>query len=199
MSDALVVVDAGGANLASVCGAFARLGIEATLTTDAARIACARRVVLPGVGSAARVTQRLRELALERVLAALAQPLLGICVGMQVLFDSCEEGDVAGLGLVPGRVRRMRGAPGVRVPHMGWNRIDAAAACPLLDGLAPDAHAYFVHGDAADPGPHATSTAVHGERFAASVRCGNRYGVQFHPERSGATGARVLANFIALS
>ena len=199
MSDALVVVDAGGANLASVRGAFARLGVDAPLTTDAARIAAAQRVVRPGVGAAAHVMQRLRELALERVLAALTQPLLGICVGMQVLFDSCEEGDVAGLGLVPGRVRRLRGGPGVRVPHMGWNRIDASTPCALLAGVERDAHAYFVHGYAADAGPHATATAVHGERFAASVRCGNRYGVQFHPERSGATGARVLANFIGLT
>ncbi|HET7843692.1 MAG TPA: imidazole glycerol phosphate synthase subunit HisH [Xanthomonadales bacterium] len=195
MSDALVIVDAGGANLGSVRAAFARLGIDAPVTTDAARISAADRVVLPGVGNAATVMARLRTLGLVDTLRALRQPLLGICVGMQVLYERSDEGDVEGLGLLPGRVRALAPAPGLRVPHMGWNRVRRCGATPLLDD---DGHAYFVHAYAADADAHAVADCEHGTRFAAVVRDGNRHGVQFHPERSGTWGAQLLARFAAL-
>lgn len=196
MNDALVIVDAGGANLGSVRAAFARLGIDAPVTTDAARIAAAERVVLPGVGAAATVMSRLRELGLVDTIRSLQQPLLGICVGMQVLYERCEEGEVEALGVMPGSVRALAGAPGLRVPHMGWNRVRRCGTSPLLDD---DGHAYFVHSYAADADERAVADCEHGTRFAAVVRERNFHGVQFHPERSGEWGAHVLARFARLS
>jgi glutamine amidotransferase len=195
VSDALVIVDAGGANLGSLRAAFARLGIDAPVTTDAARIAAARRVLLPGVGSASVVMARLRALDLVDTIRALRQPLLGICVGMQVLYERSDEGDVECLGLVPGNVRALAPSRAARVPHMGWNRVRRCGTTPLLED---DGYAYFVHSFAADADGHAVAECEHGTRFAAAVRDGNRHGVQFHPERSGEWGARVLARFAAL-
>jgi len=192
VSDALVIVDAGGANLGSLRAAFARLGIDAPVTTDARRIASARRVLLPGVGAAATVMSRLRALRLEETLRSLEQPVLGICVGMQVLYEASDEGDVPGLGVLPGRVRALVPAPGTRVPHMGWNRVARCGTSPLLD---EDGHAYFVHGYAAQVDECTVAACEHGGRFAAATRRGNFHGLQFHPERSGDYGARILARF----
>jgi len=192
----LVVVDSGGANLGSVMIALRRLGVEPPLTLDAGVIANAGRVLLPGVGAAGPVMQRLREHGLVEVIRGLSRPLLGICVGMQVLYEYSEEGDVDCLGLLPGAVRRIPAAPGARVPHMGWNRLDRHRASPLLDGIADDAHAYFVHGYAAEVGVDCVASASHGQPLAALVQRGNVAGAQFHPERSAAVGARLLSNFL---
>src|SRR5690554_2024306 len=132
----LVLVDAGGANLGSVRQALGRLGVEPQLATDAATIRAADRVILPGVGMAGEVMRRLRELDLVDTLRSLQVPLLGICVGMQLLFEHSEEGDTPCLGLLPGRVRRLPCLPGVRVPHMGWNRLRPLRASPLTRGIA---------------------------------------------------------------
>lgn len=193
----LVVVDSGGANLGSVMVALRRLGVDPPLVRDAATIEGAGRVLLPGVGAAAPVMQRLRELGLVECLRALRKPLLGICVGMQVLYERSEEGDVECLGLLPGTVRRLRGAPGTRVPHMGWNALDAERASPLLDGIAPGTHAYFVHGYAVAADAHCVASVDHGDRFAALVQRGHVAGAQFHPERSAGAGAQLLRNFLA--
>lgn len=192
----LVVVDSGGANLGSVRIALRRLGVEAPLVRDAAAIEAAGRVLLPGVGAAAPVMRRLRELDLIEALRTLRKPLLGICVGMQVLFERSEEGDTACLGLLPGAVRKLRAGDGVRVPHMGWNTLQFARASPLLDGIAEGSHAYFVHSYAAPADADCVASVEHGERFAAIVQRGHVAGAQFHPERSAEVGARLLANFL---
>ena len=194
----VVLVDSGGANIGSVRAALARLGVDAPLTTDANRIRRATHVILPGVGAAANAMARLRDTGLDRVVPALAQPVLGVCVGMQVLYERSEEGDVAGLGVFPGVVRRLDAARG-RVPHMGWNRLEQRRRSPLLDGWADGAYAYFVHGYAADADAQALATCDYGGPLAAVVQRGNFYGAQFHPERSAAAGARLLERFLALA
>lgn len=192
----VVLVDSGGANIGSVRYALERLGVQATMSADAAVITAADRVILPGVGAAAPAMARLRELALVDTLRSLTQPLLGICLGMQLLFDGSEEGDVACLGLLPGRVRRMPESPGVRVPHMGWNRLHPTRASSLLAGIADGAQAYFVHSYAAPVTADCLASCRHGEDFAAVVQRGNVAGAQFHPERSAAVGAALLGNFL---
>lgn len=192
----VAVIDSGGANIGSVCYALERLGVSAALTADAAAIRAADRVILPGVGAAAPAMARLRELGLVDILRSLTQPLLGICLGMQLLFEGSEEGEVECLGLLPGRVRKLSAAPGVRIPHMGWNRLDPCAASPLLDGVARGAQAYFVHSYAAPQSADCIASCCHGEPFAAMVQRGAIAGAQFHPERSAAVGARILGNFL---
>ena len=192
----VVLIDAGGANIGSVRYALQRLGAHAELSADPTVITAAERVILPGVGAAAPAMARLRELGLVELIRGLQQPLLGICLGMQLLYDSSEEGDVDCLGLLPGRVRRLHPAPGVRVPHMGWNQLQVQREDPLVDGLGDDAQAYFVHGFAAPLSDHTIASATHGDAFAAVVGRGNCHGAQFHPERSAAIGARLLENFL---
>lgn len=192
----VVIVDAGGANLGSVRAAFARLGVQPEVTRDPARIAAASRLVLPGVGAAAPVMAILRDSGLDRVLREARAPLLGVCIGMQVLFERSEEGGVPGLGLLRGEVRRLPAVPGVRLPHMGWNRLRQRAASPLLDGIEDGGHAYFVHGYGVAGSADAIAESTHGQTFAAAVARGRIAGAQFHPERSGALGARFLRNFL---
>ena len=192
----VVIVDAGGANTGSVRYAFERLGIDAALVTDAASIRAADRVILPGVGTAAQVMARLAQLDLVEVLRTLERPLLGICVGMQLLFDASEEGEVAGLGVLPGRVSRLAGGPGLRVPHMGWSTLRALRADPLIEGIEGE-QAYFVHSYAAPVTDDCVMAGDHGQAFAAVVRRGHIAGTQFHPERSAGVGARVLRNFLS--
>lgn len=192
----VVLIDSGGANIGSVRYALERLGVSAEMTADAATILAADRVILPGVGAAAPAMARLQQMNLVHLLRGLKQPLLGICLGMQLLFEGSEEGDVECLGLVPGRVRKMPASPGVRVPHMGWNRLRPTRADVLLDGVADGAQAYFVHSFAAPVTSDCLASCEHGQPFAAMVRRGNVAGAQFHPERSGAVGARLLQNFL---
>lgn len=192
----VALVDAGGANLGSVRQALLRLGVEPELTADAAAIRAADRVILPGVSTAATVMRRLGELGLVEVLRGLQAPLLGVCVGMQLLFEHSEEGDTPCLGLLPGRVRRLQGGPGLRVPHMGWNRLRRLRDSTLVAGIDDGDFAYFVHGYAAPAGEDCLLACDHGERFAAVVQRGRVAGAQFHPERSAQAGARLLRNFI---
>lgn len=190
----IVVVDNGGANLASVTNAFARLGRRVTVSGDPAVVAAADRVVVPGVGAAAPAMERLRATGVDRALAACAQPVLGICLGLQLLFEQSGEGEVDCLGVLPGRVTRFDGT--ARVPHMGWNRTTLADAHPLWDGIADGEWFYYLHSFRADLGAHTVAVCDHGTPFAAAAARGNFAGVQFHPERSGAAGARLLANFL---
>lgn len=194
----LALVDAGGANIGSVRYALRRLGVEATLTTDAAAIRAADRVILPGVSTAATVMRRLRELDLVDTLRGLRQPLLGVCVGMQLLFEHSQEDDTPCLGLLPGQVRRLPAGPGIRVPHMGWNRLRVRRADRLLDGFEDGDYAYFVHSYAAAPTDDCIASSDHGHEFAAIVRRGNVVGAQFHPERSSVAGERLLRNFLEI-
>ncbi|MFC0677865.1 imidazole glycerol phosphate synthase subunit HisH [Lysobacter korlensis] len=193
----VALIDSGGANIGSVCYALERLGVRARMTADAAEIQAADRVILPGVGAAAPGMARLQELGLVDVVRALRQPLLGVCLGMQLLFESSEEGDVECLGLLPGRVRKLPPAPGIRVPHMGWNGLQPRRDDPLLAGIAAGEQAYFVHSYAAPVTEHTLATSEHGIEFAAVVRRGHCHGAQFHPERSASVGARLLENFLS--
>jgi glutamine amidotransferase len=192
----VVLIDSGGANIGSVRYALERLGANAILTADAKTIAQAERVILPGVGAAGPAMARLHELDLVELIRELKQPLLGICLGMQLLFESSEEGEVECLGLLPGRIARMPASTEARVPHMGWNQLRSKRDSHLLDGVADGAHAYFVHSYAAPVTEDTVATATHGVPFAAMVARGHCYGAQFHPERSAAVGNRLLENFL---
>ncbi len=192
----VAVIDSGGANIGSVCYALERLGASAVLTADTAVIQAAERVILPGVGAAIPAMARLHELDLVETIRGLTQPLLGICLGMQLLFERSEEGDVECLGLLPGVVRKLRAAPGIRVPHMGWNQLLPCADSALLKGVEAGAYSYFVHSFAAPVTNACIATSEHGQVFAAMVERGNVAGAQFHPERSAAVGAQILKNFL---
>ena len=192
----LAIVDSGGANIASVRFALERLGVRSELTADPGVIRSAARVILPGVGSAAEGMKRLQAKGLVDCVRNLTQPVLGVCLGMQLLFEQSEEGNTPTLSLIPGRVALLPGSPGITVPHMGWNTLTPRRETGLLDGIGPDARYYFVHSYAAPVDDFTVATCTHGVPFAAIVQRGNFSGVQFHPERSGAAGARLLQNFV---
>lgn len=194
----VVLVDAGGTNIGSVRYALQRLGVDAALTSDAAAIRTASKVILPGVGAAGPGMARLRELGLVELLRSLTQPVLGVCLGMQLLCTHSEEGDTACLGLIPAAVRRFAEVPGLRVPHMGWNRVTAQRGHRLLAGLGEDEQAYFVHSYAVPTGDWTLASTEYGELFSAVIARDNFHGMQFHPERSAAVGAKLLKNFLAL-
>jgi glutamine amidotransferase len=194
----VVVIENGGGNVASVRFALDRLGVRSELTHDADRIRRATHVILPGVGAARDAMQRLQAAGLDRLIPTLRQPVLGICLGMQLLFEASAEGDTACLGVLPGRVERFVDAPDRPVPHMGWNQLHRRADSPLLDGIDEGEYAYFVHSYAAPVTVHTVATCRYGVEFSALVRRENFHGAQFHPERSSGTGARVIENFLRL-
>lgn len=194
----LVLVDAGGTNIGSVRQALARLGFSAHLSSDPSEIASADHVILPGVGAAGPGMQRLHDSGLVSLVRQLKQPVLGVCLGMQLLFGSSEENGAVCLGVIPGAVERLPGGPGLRVPHMGWNRLQKLRDDPLVAGLEDGAHAYFVHSYAAPVTGDTVASSRHGPEFSAVVRRGNFCGMQFHPEKSAGTGSRLLANFLSL-
>jgi len=196
---ALAIIDSGGANIASLTYALERLGCDATLTRDPDVVRKAGRVLLPGVGAAADAMQRLRTSGLAEVIPTLTQPLLGICLGMQLLFDSSEEGDTPCLGIIRGRARRFVVAPGRPVPHMGWNQLESTQAHPLLHGVREGDYAYFVHSYALPAGPATIATCRYGVDFSAAVSHRNFHATQFHPERSSTVGATLLRNFLELT
>jgi glutamine amidotransferase len=192
------VIVASGANIASLQFALQRLDADATVSADPDLIRAASHVILPGVGAAAVAMSRLRQSGLDSVIPALRQPVLGICLGMQLLYESSQEGDVACLGVIPGAAARFEEAAGRPVPHMGWNTLDMERPSPLLEGLGARDHAYFVHSYAVPEGAATIASCRYGAAFSACVAWRNFYGVQFHPERSAAAGARVLRNFLGL-
>lgn len=192
----VALVDAGGANIGSVLFALQRLGVEATLTGDARLIREADRVILPGVSTAAMVMGRLRELDLVETLRTLERPLLGVCVGMQLLYERSEEGDVECLGLIPGKVMKLPASRAIRVPHMGWNTLQPLRDSSLSEGIEAGDRAYFVHSYAAPVTADCVFSSDHGLDFAAVVQRGHVAGAQFHPERSAKVGARLLRNFL---
>lgn len=193
----VVLVDAGGTNIGSVRYALQRLGVESALSTDADAIRGADRVILPGVGAAAPAMARLRGLGLIEILRSLTQPVLGVCLGMQLLCRHSGEGDVDCLGIVDAPVRRFAVAPALRVPHMGWNRVEARVSHRLLAGAAQSGWAYFVHGYCVPTCAATLATCEYGDPFSAVVAKDNFMGVQFHPERSAAYGAALLRNFLS--
>lgn len=191
----VAVVDSGGANIASILHALRRLGVEPQFTADAALISAAEHVILPGVGAAGRAMDVLKGHGLVEVIRNLQQPVLGICLGMQLLFESSEEDDARLLDLIPARLKRFAGSEGLRVPHMGWNTIDNIRQDPLNKSLDKQWF-YFVHSFAAPVGEWTLSSSHHGVPFSAIVRQRNFHGAQFHPERSSAAGAELLRGFL---
>ena len=193
----LVIVDTGCANLASVSYAFERLGASPIISDDAGVIKSADRVVLPGVGSAPFAMRNIEAKQLKPVLSDLTQPVIGICLGMQLLFETLEEGGetVEGLGLVDGAITELDTGD-LPAPHMGWNTLSPLKDDPLLKGVKDGDFAYFVHSFAAAVSDATIATAEYGAPFSAIVRQGNVWGCQFHPERSSKTGAQILQNFL---
>jgi glutamine amidotransferase len=191
----LAIIDVGCGNIGSVGIAFERFGLAPRITADPTEIAQADKVILPGVGAAGYAMEQIRARGLVETLRSLTQPVLGICLGMQLLFERSDEEDTACLGIIPGQVRRLAPAPGRPVPHMGWSRL--AVADPAI-GLADGDYVYFAHSFACDPGPATVATAEYGRAIPAIVRKDNWWGAQFHPERSGPAGARFLERFLAL-
>jgi glutamine amidotransferase len=192
----VVIVAAGGANIASLEFALERLGRRARVSADAATIRAADHVILPGVGAAGDAMARLRAAGLDTVIPSLSQPVLGICLGMQLLHEASAEGATRCLGIIPDAAARFADTPGRPVPHMGWNRLEFEASSPLLEGLETGDYAYFVHSYALPINPATVASCRYGIRFAACVAWRNFFGVQFHPERSARVGARLLQNFL---
>jgi glutamine amidotransferase len=198
MKPRVVIIDNGGANTASLRFALARLKTEPELTADARMIEAATHVILPGVGAAADAMERLRQHGLHTLIPQLTQPVLGICLGMQLLYQASEEGSAQCLGTIAGTARRLRPLPGRPVPHMGWNQVRHGGDVELLEGVEDGAHAYFVHSYALPVGSETVAVADYGEEFSAVIAHGNFFGTQFHPERSAQTGATILRNFLAM-
>ncbi|WP_127021125.1 imidazole glycerol phosphate synthase subunit HisH [Rheinheimera mangrovi] len=197
----LVIVDTGCANISSVYCAFKRLGVDAKVSRDLTVIKNASRLLVPGVGAARQAMANLAERDLIATIQQAEQPLLGICLGMQLLTDHSEEGNVDCLGLIPGQVKRMQ-VGDLRLPHMGWNTLqveDSAQNHPLLKGIGEKDYVYFVHSFAVAPSDSTLARCHYGSDFAAVIGQGNKLGAQFHPERSGAVGARLLQNFLAFN
>lgn len=194
----IAIVANGGANIASLQFALQRLDVGSAVTADAAQIRAASHVILPGVGAAADAMARLRQSGLDTVIPTLRQPVLGICLGMQLLHESSQEGDVRCLGIIPGRASRFPAASARPVPHMGWNTLDIRRPCALLAGLADGDYAYFVHSYALEVSEATVASTGYGAPFSACVQWRNFYGAQFHPERSAAVGSRLLKNFLAI-
>jgi len=199
----LTIIDYGVGNLRSVYMAFQRLGVEAAVSSDAADIARATAVVLPGVGAFGDSVANLRALHLEEpILAAIRDdlPFLSICVGLQLLFEVSEElGEHRGLGVIPGRVRRFDSS--LVVPHMGWNQIHQRQPAAIWQGLPDDSYAYFVHSyyGAPEDASWVAGATDYGVSFCSAVARGNLFAIQFHPEKSQDTGEAILRNFVGLA
>jgi glutamine amidotransferase len=197
----LAIVDYGGGNLGSLIAALRRRGARFAIADDPGTLAQADAALLPGDGAFGATMRALKERGLDRAIlqhADAGKPFLGICVGMQILFeDSDEFGSTPGLGIMQGRVSRFIGAP--RVPHMGWNNLEITAEHAFVAGLGSEPYAYFLHSYRAPVGPDTVAACTHGERFCAIAARGNVMGTQFHPEKSQRTGARLLDNFLRLS
>jgi glutamine amidotransferase len=194
----IVIIASGGANIASLQFALQRLGTTSAVSANARKIREASHVILPGVGAAANAMSRLKEKNLDALIPSLQQPVLGICLGMQLLFESSEEAEAQCLGIIPGRAARFPAAAGCPVPHMGWNTLNLERPCALLDGMREDDYAYFVHSYALPLGPATIARSNYGHAFSACVQWRNFFGAQFHPERSAKVGARLLQNFLRL-
>lgn len=192
----VAIIKYNSGNTASVANALSRLGVESKITDDPAELRASDKVIFPGVGEASSAMHFLRTSGLDNVVRSLHQPFLGICLGMQLLCLSTEENDTKCLGIVPRRVRRFASG-GQKVPQIGWNSIDKFSS-PLFREIAPGSYVYFVHGYYVETGPETVATAVYGTEFSAALRFKNFHAVQFHPEKSGGTGRRILESFLTL-
>lgn len=193
----IAVIDYNMGNIRSLGNALDRLGAEWVLTSDPEVIRNASHVILPGVGNASEAMENLRALQLPEVIWKLRRPVLGICVGMQVMCRHSEEGDVECMGIFDAKVRRFQELPDIKVPHMGWSKI-ANLESKLFKDIPKDSYVYFVHSYYAPLCPDTIATARHPEMFSATLKYENFYGCQFHPEKSGDIGEKILANFLSL-
>lgn len=195
----IVILDTGCANLSSVKWAVQRLGYQPTVSRDKHLVLSADKLLLPGVGTASAAMQQLEERELISLITRCTQPVLGICLGMQILGShSKERGEIKTLGLIPEKVRALETGE-LPTPHMGWNQVTAQAGHPLFRDIDKEAYFYFVHSYAMPVNAFTIAQCHYGEAFSAAVQRDNFYGVQFHPERSGAAGAQLLKNFLEMS
>lgn len=194
----LAVIESGGANFLSVTTALERLGIEYQFTHDAQIINSADAVILPGVGSAGFAMQTLHKYSLLDIIKNLKKPLLGICLGMQLLYEFSEEDNVDCLGVIPGKVRKFIPSDNLIVPHMGWNNLSSINSDQVVSGINTSDDVYFVHSYYAPINDATVSSCDYGTKFTAIARYNNFYGMQFHPEKSGTVGAKLLKNFLEI-
>jgi glutamine amidotransferase len=196
MTPQAVIIPSCGSNLASLKFALERIGADVPLTEDPERIRAATHVILPGVGAAAPGMARLAAAGLTDLIPTLTQPVLGICLGMQLLFASSEEEHTRCLGVIDATVQRLPASPDLPVPQMGWNELEPVGSSPLLAGVPEGAYAYFVHSYAAPVGDYTRALTTYGRTFSAAVEQRNFFGTQFHPERSSKVGSQILENFL---
>ncbi|MGL4331394.1 MAG: imidazole glycerol phosphate synthase subunit HisH [Bacteroidales bacterium] len=194
----ITIIDYGLGNLQSICFALDRIGASYELTNDKEKIKAAHRVLLPGVGEASTAMQELTRLDLIDTIRNLEQPVLGICLGMQLLCTHSEEGNTDCLNLIPIQVKQFKPENELKVPHTGWNTIERLKS-PLLIDIQEECYLYFVHSYYAERSEHTIAECNYGFNFSAAIAFNNFYGCQFHPEKSGDTGELILRNFIHLS
>ncbi|EWH09620.1 imidazole glycerol phosphate synthase, glutamine amidotransferase subunit [Catenovulum agarivorans DS-2] len=193
----VVIIDTSCANLSSLKFGVERLGYKVAVTDNAEQIKNADKVFLPGVGAAGAAMRIIKEKGIPEIVQGLQQPVLGICLGMQLMTEHSAEGNVDCLGLIPGTVKPIK-AEGLRLPHMGWNTLTEIKDSPLFEGINQQDYFYFVHSLCVAPSEYTLATCDYGQTFSASIHHKNFYGVQFHPERSGKSGARVIQNFLEM-
>ena len=191
----LSIIDYGAGNIQSLIFAFRRLGVDPVVTDSPEVLTRSDRVVFPGVGEAGSAMKKLRAHRLEQVIPALEQPVLGICLGMQLMCSHSMEGDTTGLGIFDAPVLRFR--EGLKIPQIGWNSIRALRS-PLFQGIPEESYMYLVHSFYVPDNPSAIALTDYGVSYASALQKDNFYGTQFHPEKSGETGARILENFLNL-
>lgn len=193
----IAIVDYNAGNTRSVQFALERLGVAPILTQNPALLASVDKVIFPGVGAAGSTMAYLKKTGLDVIIKNLKQPVLGICLGMQLLCEFSEEGNVEGLGVFPQKVKRFMVEEGLKVPHVGWNTLSCETV-PLMAGIEASNHVYFVHSYYAEMSVYTVASCTYGTQFSAALQKDNFYGTQFHPEKSGSIGAQILKNFIAL-
>jgi len=191
----IVIINYGAGNIQSIKFAIQRLGYSAVLSHDVAEIKAADKVIFPGVGEASSAMKKLKETGLDHLIPELKQPVLGICLGMQLMCNHSEEGDTKGLGIFDVAVKRFQ--PGVKVPQIGWNQITALQS-PLFKEIAENEYTYSVHSYYAACCEDTVARSSYGLEYSTALQKANFYGTQFHPEKSSTTGAKILENFLKL-
>ncbi|GAA4427648.1 imidazole glycerol phosphate synthase subunit HisH [Pontibacter saemangeumensis] len=191
----LVIVDYKAGNVQSVLFALERLGVQATLSSDFETIQAADKVIFPGVGEASSAMAQLKARNLDKLLPTLQQPFFGVCLGMQLLCQHSEEGDTDLLGIIPLQVKRFQTT--LKVPHMGWNQLEQLQS-PLFEGIQEQEYVYYVHSYYVPLSEYTIARSSYPEPFSAALQYKNFYAAQFHPEKSGPAGARILQNFLAI-
>ena len=198
MKQGPAIIATGGANLASLTFALKRLGTKARVTEDPNVVMDANHVILPGVGTALDAIKKLERIGLKDTIPQLTQPVLGICLGMQLLFSGSDEDDTQCLGIIDGQAHRFNTNPKLPIPQMGWNQLQLVGKSLLLKDISEGSYVYFMHSYAVPEGSYTRASCNYGQKFSAVVEQKNFYGTQFHPERSGLLGAKVLTNFLKL-